>query len=78
MSVLCEAALTPGLWMDLKLTQQLSDVIQGLSPEEQHPITPRVAGEALLAAMFLLFSLYKVCWHVEILGDNSVPCGESN
>lgn len=70
--------LTPGLWIDLKLTQQLSDVIEGLSPEEQHPITSRVAGEALLAAMILLFSLYEVCRHVVILGNNSVACGESN
>lgn len=53
-------------------TQQLGDVVKGLTTQEEHPITARVARETLLASMFELLPLYKVSWYVVVFGDHSV------
>lgn len=57
------------------LTQELGNDVHRLSPQEELPVAPAVAGEALLAARALLLQVNKIRRHVVILGDNRTPCG---
>ncbi|KAG7236946.1 hypothetical protein INR49_032952 [Caranx melampygus] len=59
-----------------RLTQQLSDVVQGLTPQEELPITSGVARETLLASMLALFCLHKVSRYVVVFGNHSMACHE--
>lgn len=53
-------------------TQQLGDVVEGLTPQEQLPITSRVARETLLAPAFVLLSLHKISGYVVVFRNHSV------
>lgn len=57
------------------LTQELGNDVNRLAPQEELPVAPAVAGEALLAARALLLQVDKIRRHVVILGDNRTPCG---
>lgn len=54
------------------LTQQLGDVKQGLTTQEDLPVAARVAGETFLAAMFALLGLHKVSGDVVVFRDHGV------
>lgn len=53
-------------------TQQLGDVVERLTTQEDHPIAARVARETLLASMLVLLCLHKVSRYVVVFGDHSM------
>lgn len=53
-------------------TQQLGDVVKGLTTQEDLSITTRVARETLLASMLVLLRLHKVSRYIVVFGDHSM------
>lgn len=53
-------------------TQQLGDVVKGLTTQEDVPIMARVTWETLLATMLVLLRLHKISRYIIVFGDHSV------
>ena len=65
-----------GKWAQLSpLTQEFGDDVKGLSPKKQLSVAATVARKSLLTARVLFLVLYKVRWHIVVLGYDRVTFG---